>query len=140
MLGTRCNARFAKLVFYLSLSTRLILGATFSTLLSSTLKADGVVWQPLARITIDKLPSAPVFIALTRVTYDARAAQPSGSRPGPVLEHVETGRIELQPTGTLTVLSGPPGTASKPETIDQGTPVTLKPAPNWRLLSRGRLV
>jgi quercetin dioxygenase-like cupin family protein len=95
--------------------------------ISAGAKAEGVVWQPLARITVEKLPPAPVFIALTRVTYDTGAAQPSQSRPGPVLEYVESGRMELEARGGLTVLRGRPDTAGQPETIDQGTPVTLGP-------------
>jgi hypothetical protein len=68
-----------------------------------------------------------VFVALTRVTYDARAAQPSHSRPGPVLEYVESGRMELEATGGLTILRGQPDISSQPATIEQGTLVTLSP-------------
>src|SRR5438874_2455377 len=84
MLRKRSNVHFARLL--LLLGAPLLPGATFFTQLSSASKAEGLLWQSLARVTIEKLPPAPVFIAVTRVTYDARAAQPLGSRPGPVLE------------------------------------------------------
>jgi quercetin dioxygenase-like cupin family protein len=126
MLGTRGVAHFTKM--RLSVAVRLFAGAVLCIVqISSDAKAEGVVWQPLARITVEKLPPAPVFIALTRVTYDTGAAQPSQSRPGPVLEYVESGRITWEATGGLTVLRGRPGTASQPEAIDHGTPVTLSP-------------
>src|SRR4029453_17216483 len=119
---------FSDLGFYRSLSTCLFAGAVLCTVqISSDLKAEGVAWQPLARFTVDELPPAPMFVALTRVTYDSRAAQPSQSRPGSVLEYVESGRMELEATGDLTVLRGPPGTTSQRETIDQGTSITLSP-------------
>jgi mannose-6-phosphate isomerase-like protein (cupin superfamily) len=120
--------RFAELRFYLPVTAGLFAGIALCALqISSDLKADEVAWQPLARITIEKLPAAPMYVALTRVTYDSRAAQPSQSRPGSVLEYVESGRMELEATGDLTVLRGPPGTTSQRETIDQGTSITLSP-------------
>jgi mannose-6-phosphate isomerase-like protein (cupin superfamily) len=119
---------FADLGFYRLLSTCLFAGAVLCIVqISSDLKAEGVAWQPLARFTVDKLPPAPMVVALTRTTYDTRAVQPSQSRPGPVLEYVESGRIQWEATGTLSVVRGRPGTASQPEAIDQGTPVTLSP-------------
>jgi hypothetical protein len=121
--------RFAELGTYVLMSACLFAGAALCTVhvSSDSIAQEAGVWQPLARITVEKLPPAPLFAALSRVRYDSRAAQPSRSRPGPALEHVESGRMELEATGGLTVLRGPPGTASQPEIINQGTLVTLSP-------------
>jgi quercetin dioxygenase-like cupin family protein len=120
--------RFAELGICLSLTVHLVTGATLLTMQTcSDSQAEEAAWQPLARFSVEKLPPAPMFVALTRVTYDTGAVQPSQSRPGPVVEYVETGRIELEATGPVAVLRGPPDTAKRQETIDQGTPVTLSP-------------
>jgi hypothetical protein len=120
--------RFAELGMSLCFAAHLAAGAAVLAIqMSSDARAEEAAWEPLARFTVEKSPPAPIFVALTRLTYDTQAVQPSQSRPGPVVEYVETGRIELEAAGGVTVLRGPPDAAKRQETIDQGTPVMLGP-------------
>jgi hypothetical protein len=76
-------------------------------------------------MAVDKLPPAPVSISLTRVTYDAGAGRPAQSRPGPVLEYIESGSLEFESTGVLTVLRGPPSAQGSPSHQESTDPATL---------------
>jgi hypothetical protein len=95
---------------------------------SSASNAVDVGWQPLARMTVERLPTAPVSLAITRITYDAGPLRSRQNWSGPTLAYVESGSLEIEATGTLIIRRGTPDSPGQSETIDPGTLVTVNPA------------
>ncbi len=93
--------------------------------ISSASNAVEVAWQPLARMAVERLPSAPVSLAITRITYDAGPIRSRQNWSGPTLGHVESGSLEIEATGTMIIRRGTPDSPGQSETIDPGTLVTV---------------
>ena len=112
--------------FHLFRIARFLACAAFCILqLSSASKAVDVAWQPLARMTVENMPPAPLSLAVTRMTYDAGPTRSRQNWPGPTLGYVESGSLEIEATAPLAVRRGTPDSSGRSEHLDPRTPVTL---------------